>query len=132
MNQRFVILTFTACTVMFAGIWAATAPTPRVAAAPAASASAAVTYADCDAVRAANAAPLRAGQPGYRAALDANMNGVACETMGASAPSAPAVATSATEAQTVSSVEPLPDPPPPPQPDLPPPDPATTRFPPLQ
>ena len=37
-------------------------------------------YANCDAVRAAGAAPLYRGQPGYRAALDRDNDGVACET----------------------------------------------------
>lgn len=36
-------------------------------------------YANCDAVRAAGAAPLYSGQPGYRPALDRDKNGVACE-----------------------------------------------------
>ncbi|KQS01366.1 hypothetical protein ASG11_16915 [Sphingomonas sp. Leaf357] len=97
MNQRFIITTFAACIFMFAAIFALTAPAslPRPAAkADAAPASPeAVMYADCNAVRAANAAPLRAGQPGYRPALDANMNGVACETVGG-APAPAVVGTS--------------------------------------
>jgi hypothetical protein len=36
-------------------------------------------YANCDAVRAAGAAPLYASQPGYRAALDRDRDGIACE-----------------------------------------------------
>ena len=36
-------------------------------------------YANCDAVRAAGAAPLRAGQPGYSRTLDRDGDGVACE-----------------------------------------------------
>ncbi|SDG79651.1 Excalibur calcium-binding domain-containing protein [Lentzea fradiae] len=36
-------------------------------------------YANCDAARAAGAAPIYAGQPGYRAALDRDKDGVACE-----------------------------------------------------
>ncbi|MCE6999576.1 excalibur calcium-binding domain-containing protein [Saccharothrix sp. S26] len=36
-------------------------------------------YANCDAVRAAGKAPLYANQPGYRAALDRDKDGVACE-----------------------------------------------------
>ena len=36
-------------------------------------------YANCSAARAAGAAPLRAGAPGYRAALDRDKDGVACE-----------------------------------------------------
>ncbi|MEU6944281.1 excalibur calcium-binding domain-containing protein [Streptomyces sp. NPDC046316] len=37
-----------------------------------------VYYANCDAVRAAGAAPLRVGEPGYRAGLDGDGDGVAC------------------------------------------------------
>ncbi|CAM2760179.1 excalibur calcium-binding domain-containing protein [Skermania piniformis] len=36
-------------------------------------------YGDCDAVRAAGAAPLFLGEPGYRAKLDRDGDGVACE-----------------------------------------------------
>ncbi|MGW2093495.1 excalibur calcium-binding domain-containing protein [Promicromonospora sukumoe] len=39
----------------------------------------AVFYWNCDAVRAAGAAPLQSGQPGYLPHLDRNGNGVACE-----------------------------------------------------
>ena len=38
-----------------------------------------VYYRNCDEVRAAGAAPLYAGQPGYRTALDRDKDGVACE-----------------------------------------------------
>ncbi|MFI5559152.1 thermonuclease family protein [Amycolatopsis japonica] len=38
-----------------------------------------VSYANCDAVRAAGAAPLYAGQPGYNRKLDRDGDGVACE-----------------------------------------------------
>ena len=38
-----------------------------------------VFYWNCDAVRAAGAAPLANGQPGYLPHLDANQNGIACE-----------------------------------------------------
>ncbi|MFI9008965.1 thermonuclease family protein [Actinosynnema sp. NPDC053489] len=40
---------------------------------------AAAYYANCDAVRAAGKAPLYAGEPGYRPALDRDKDGVACE-----------------------------------------------------
>lgn len=36
-------------------------------------------YSDCDAARAAGAAPLRAGEPGFGPHLDADRDGVACE-----------------------------------------------------
>jgi hypothetical protein len=36
-------------------------------------------YANCDAVRAAGKAPLHTGDPGYRAGLDRDHDGVACE-----------------------------------------------------
>ncbi|MFX1818536.1 MULTISPECIES: excalibur calcium-binding domain-containing protein [Micrococcaceae] len=52
---------------------------PAPAPAPAAPAPSSVYYQNCDAVRAAGAAPLYANQPGFRAALDRNSNGVACE-----------------------------------------------------
>ena len=36
-------------------------------------------YANCAAARAAGAAPLRRGDPGYRAGLDRDSDGIACE-----------------------------------------------------
>ena len=36
-------------------------------------------YANCAAARAAGAAPLYQGQPGYRSKLDRDEDGVACE-----------------------------------------------------
>jgi hypothetical protein len=63
---------------------AAPAPAPATAApavpAPAASAPAAVIYANCAAAKAAGAAPILTGQPGYRAGLDRDLDGVACES----------------------------------------------------
>ena len=51
------------------------APTTPAAPAPGGS----VYYANCTAARAAGAAPIYAGQPGYRTALDGDKDGVACE-----------------------------------------------------
>lgn len=45
----------------------------------AATATADVYYEDCDAVRAADAAPLLEGQPGYAPHLDRDNDGIACE-----------------------------------------------------
>ena len=42
-------------------------------------APATVYYANCAAARAAGAAPLRAGQPGYREKMDGDRDGIACE-----------------------------------------------------
>ncbi|MGK5113074.1 GmrSD restriction endonuclease domain-containing protein [Geodermatophilus sp. CPCC 205506] len=42
-------------------------------------APAAVSYAGCDAVRAAGAAPLRRGEPGWQDAFDGDGDGLACE-----------------------------------------------------
>jgi hypothetical protein len=47
---------------------------PRPAPAPAA-----VTYANCTAVRAAGAAPIRQGQPGFSSKFDGDGDGVGCE-----------------------------------------------------
>lgn len=62
---------------------AAVAPAPvapaPMAPAPAAPAPAAAYYANCAAARTAGAAPLYAGQAGYRPALDRDSDGVACE-----------------------------------------------------
>ncbi|MFE5836721.1 DUF1524 domain-containing protein [Arthrobacter sp. NPDC056493] len=56
------------------------APAPVVPApVPATPAPAAAYYANCSAARAAGAAPLYAGSPGYRPALDRDSDGVACE-----------------------------------------------------
>ncbi|MGQ0588463.1 MAG: excalibur calcium-binding domain-containing protein [Sphingosinicella sp.] len=38
-----------------------------------------VYYPNCDAARAAGAAPIYRGQPGYRPALDRDNDGIACE-----------------------------------------------------
>lgn len=63
---------------------AAVAPVPVVPApavpAPAPAAPAAVYYANCTAAKAAGAAPIFAGQAGYRSALDRDSDGVACES----------------------------------------------------
>lgn len=48
-------------------------------------APAANAYPNCAAARAAGAAPIYAGQPGYSAKLDRDGDGVACETGGGSA-----------------------------------------------
>ncbi|PTT66894.1 calcium-binding protein [Arthrobacter sp. HMWF013] len=55
------------------------APAPVVPA-PASAAPAAAYYANCSAAKAAGAAPIYAGQAGYRAALDRDSDGVACES----------------------------------------------------
>jgi hypothetical protein len=52
------------------------APQPAV---PAADPGAGAYYANCSAARAAGAAPLLRGQPGYRAQMDGDNDGVACE-----------------------------------------------------
>ena len=56
---------------------AAALPAPVVEAAPAPSSSA--YYDNCSAARAAGAAPLYVGDPGYRSGLDRDNDGVACE-----------------------------------------------------
>lgn len=55
------------------------APAPVVPA-PAPAVPAAVYYANCTAAKAAGAAPIYAGQAGYRSALDRDSDGVACES----------------------------------------------------
>lgn len=58
------------------------APAPSPAPAPAqppSTSMSSVYYPDCAAARAAGAAPMRRGEPGYRSGLDRNNNGIACE-----------------------------------------------------
>ena len=52
---------------------------PKTTTVPKLTAPSSVYYANCTAVRAAGAAPLRAGQPGYSRKLDRDGDGVACE-----------------------------------------------------
>ena len=54
-------------------------PAPRVETTPQAPAGGDVYYKNCAAARAAGAAPLRIGQPGYRPGMDGDGDGVACE-----------------------------------------------------
>lgn len=59
-------------------------PAPRVAPAPvpetqASESSSAVYYKNCTAARAAGAAPIQKGEPGYRSALDRDGDGTACD-----------------------------------------------------
>lgn len=46
---------------------------------PTSSAAAPAFYANCSEARAAGAAPIYAGQPGYRGGLDRDDDGIACE-----------------------------------------------------
>jgi hypothetical protein len=46
---------------------------------PKAPAASAVFYKNCDAVRAAGAAPIHAGEPGYSSKLDRDGDGIGCE-----------------------------------------------------
>ncbi|WP_337110509.1 excalibur calcium-binding domain-containing protein, partial [Prescottella equi] len=52
------------------------APAPAPAPAPS---GAGVSYANCAAARAAGAAPILRGEPGYSSKLDRDNDGVACE-----------------------------------------------------
>ncbi|MFG1644339.1 thermonuclease family protein [Amycolatopsis sp. NPDC049252] len=55
------------------------APVPTTEEAPAPEQDSAAYYKNCTAAKAAGAAPLYRGEPGYRAALDRDGDGVACE-----------------------------------------------------
>jgi len=53
---------------------------PRTASAPSPTGRGPVEYANCDAARAAGAAPVRRGQPGYAAHLDRDGDGIGCDS----------------------------------------------------
>lgn len=59
-------------------------PAPTTTAKPATTvpATTGTYYGSCDDVRAAGAAPLRRGEPGYRPGLDRDNDGIACDTQG--------------------------------------------------
>jgi hypothetical protein len=57
----------------------APAPAPEVAAPTYEAPRASAYYANCTAARAAGAAPMRRGEPGYRLDLDRDHDGIACE-----------------------------------------------------
>lgn len=62
-------------------------PTPTTKAVPKATTPATVYYKNCDAVRAAGAAPVEEGDPGYAPHLDRDGDGVGCEPSSGSASS---------------------------------------------
>ncbi|MEU1228385.1 excalibur calcium-binding domain-containing protein [Streptomyces sp. NPDC005828] len=55
-------------------------PTPTAPERTPGSGGGSVSFADCDEARAAHAAPLRRGEPGYRSGLDRDRDGIACDT----------------------------------------------------
>jgi Excalibur calcium-binding domain/Protein of unknown function (DUF1524) len=57
----------------------AASPAPQPAPAPAPPAGSTIYYANCDAVRAAGAAPIHRGDPGYASKLDRDGDGIGCE-----------------------------------------------------
>ena len=57
----------------------APAPAPQPASQPVPERPRSTFYENCDAVRAADAAPLHRDEPGYRPALDRDGDGIACE-----------------------------------------------------
>jgi hypothetical protein len=67
-------------TTQLLGIWTPPIVQPAVDVPPAPQPSAgSVHFANCDAARAAGAAPVRRGDPGYRAGLDRDGDGIGCE-----------------------------------------------------
>src|SRR4051812_27153766 len=57
----------------------APAPAPKPAPAPAPAPAPSVSFANCDAARAAGAAPVHRGDPGYSSKLDRDGDGIGCE-----------------------------------------------------
>jgi hypothetical protein len=67
-------------TPTLAGLWTAATPPPGEAEAIERS----IQYSGCDQARAAGAAPIRRGSPGYREEMDGDGDGIACEAYGGS------------------------------------------------
>jgi len=62
-----------------------------------------VYYPNCTAARAAGAAPIRRGEPGYRSGLDRDKDGVACEQSEANPPAAGTAPRPTTDAPTTTA-----------------------------
>lgn len=78
-NQPAIAAVPVAATAVAAPAPAAPAPVPAAPAPAPAAPAPGVSYANCTAVRAAGAAPILRGQPGYSSKLDRDGDGVACE-----------------------------------------------------
>ena len=76
-NGRYATLVVGASALTFAVVWFMSAPPAQ--AVQSAMHALPVSYRNCSAARAVGAAPIRADQPGYRAGLDADGDGIACE-----------------------------------------------------
>lgn len=83
MSRLFLVMTGLASAVTFAGVWKALEPTEVQASVPQQvvpqQVMQSVYYAGCNDARAAGAAPLNAGEPGYRVEMDGDGDGIACE-----------------------------------------------------
>jgi hypothetical protein len=83
MSRQFATVTVLASALTFGGVWMMTGEEPdqpkalALASTPAQASS--VYYSGCNAVRAAGAAPLHLGEPGYREEMDGDGDGIACE-----------------------------------------------------
>lgn len=82
---------------------------PRLSSTPTPAPSTAAFYPNCTAARAAGVAPIPRGKPGYRAALDEDNDGFACDTTSAGSTPTPAGPTP-TVSGTGVPVNPLPTP----------------------
>jgi hypothetical protein len=60
-------------------VWSALPPAALQSPEERAAVEGSVIYSGCNEVRAAGKAPLYAGQPGYRAGMDGDDDGIACE-----------------------------------------------------
>ena len=68
-----------AAAITFAAVYQLAPASGSGESAVAAEAEPSVYYPGCNAVRAAGAAPLHLGEPGYRAEMDGDGDGIACE-----------------------------------------------------
>lgn len=86
MDRRFLVATGLLSALAFGATWVAAGTVSKVQSLPSPpehdplrALPVSVYYRNCDAARAAGAAPMRHGAPGYRAELDRDRDGVACE-----------------------------------------------------
>ena len=78
-EAKFLLLVGSLSTAVFMWIWSGGSADPASSIDPAAQSSSSIYYSGCQEARAAGAAPIYAGQPGYREEMDGDGDGIACE-----------------------------------------------------
>ena len=78
-EAKFLLLVGTLSTAVFMWVWSGGSVNTASSIDAPVQSSSSVYYSGCQEARAAGAAPIYAGQPGYREEMDGDADGIACE-----------------------------------------------------